>query len=157
MGFFDNLGSKINDVSNQVSSKLKDSGEQLRLSNEISQLNKQVAQKYQQLGEMIYKAHKNKPDEAPDCESVYAEIDELQKGIDERNSRINTLKAQIVCPSCGKTIQADAAFCPFCGAKITQPEPEQPASAESVKVCPNCGTHVEDNAAFCPNCGTKLT
>ena len=36
MGFFDNLGSKINDVSNQVSSKLKDSGEQLRLSNEIS-------------------------------------------------------------------------------------------------------------------------
>ena len=139
MGFFDNLGSKINDVSNQVSSKLKDSGEQLRLSNEISQLNKQVAQKYQQLGEMVYKAYKNKPDEAPDCESVYAEIDELQKGIDERNSRINTLKAQIVCPFCGKTIQADAAFC------------------EPVKVCPNCGTHVEDNAAFCPNCGTKLT
>lgn len=86
MGFFDNLGSKINDVSNQVSSKLKDSGEQLRLSNEISQLNKQVAQKYQQLGEMVYKAYKNKPDEAPDCRSVYAEIDELQKGIDERNS-----------------------------------------------------------------------
>ena len=157
MGFFDNLGSKINDVSNQVSSKLKDSGEQLRLSNEISQLNKQVAQKYQQLGEMVYKAYKNKPDEAPDCESVYAEIDELQKGIDERNSRINTLKAQIVCPFCGKTIQPDAAFCPFCGAKITQPEPEPPVSDEPVKVCPNCGTHVEDNAAFCPNCGTKLT
>ena len=119
MGFFDNLGSKINDVSNQVSSKLKDSGEQLRLSNEISQLNKQVAQKYQQLGEMVYKAYKNKPDEAPDCESVYAEIDELQKGIDERNSRINTLEPVKVCPNCGTHVEDNAAFCPNCGTKLT--------------------------------------
>jgi rubrerythrin len=34
------------------------------------------------------------------------------------DAKIAAYRAHQICPSCGKTIQADAAFCPYCGAAI---------------------------------------
>lgn len=38
--------------------------------------------------------------------------------------------AEFKCPSCGKEVSEDAAFCPYCGAKLQAKEPNQPKETE---------------------------
>ncbi|HEY8389973.1 MAG TPA: SPFH domain-containing protein [Clostridia bacterium] len=54
----------------------------------------------------------------------------------------------MVCPSCNANINANAKFCPECGAKIT------PVNA--TKYCPSCGKANKPQAKFCAECGKKL-
>ena len=51
-----------------------------------------------------------------------------------------------VCAKCGKTIAADAKFCPFCGEAIAV-----------ASVCPKCGTKLPPDAKFCSACGYKIS
>ncbi len=56
--------------------------------------------------------------------------------------------SQILCPKCNALVNANAKFCPQCGAKITLPlAPE---------VCPKCGAKLPPGAKFCPACGEKV-
>lgn len=57
----------------------------------------------------------------------------------------NNKKAGKKCSGCGEEIDADAKFCPNCGAK-----------QEAAKFCTNCGNKIEGNVKFCPNCGNKV-
>jgi hypothetical protein len=47
------------------------------------------------------------------------------------------------CPSCQKSVAADFAFCPHCGARMEG-------------VCPSCGKKVEEEWKVCPHCGEKI-
>ncbi|MRR15540.1 MAG: zinc ribbon domain-containing protein [Deltaproteobacteria bacterium] len=51
------------------------------------------------------------------------------------------------CPSCGKTVNADAAFCTHCGTRLMDGRP-------NAKICSSCGEEMEPDAAFCTRCGT---
>lgn len=46
------------------------------------------------------------------------------------------------CPSCGRTIFSNDAFCDRCGAAL--------------KTCPSCASAVNQNESFCHSCGTPL-
>ncbi len=48
------------------------------------------------------------------------------------------------CIECGVEIDADAKFCPDCGAK------------QEAKFCAECGQKLENGAKYCPNCGKKV-
>jgi DNA-directed RNA polymerase subunit M/transcription elongation factor TFIIS len=48
------------------------------------------------------------------------------------------------CPQCGKPIDANAKFCPECGAKL-----------QSSAFCSECGAKIPAGAKFCPECGAK--
>jgi len=67
--------------------------------------------------------------------------------------------AEAECHSCGATVDADASFCPECGADLSvepDDEPdEEPAEDDPLAACPNCGTDVSGES-FCPECGTDL-
>ncbi len=49
------------------------------------------------------------------------------------------------CIKCGALIDADAKFCPVCGAPQT-----------NTIECPNCHAQIPADSKFCPNCGFKL-
>lgn len=51
----------------------------------------------------------------------------------------------MLCRNCDKTLPANSAFCPYCGAK-----------QESSPICPKCGSPVLDGALFCLKCGTYI-
>lgn len=156
MGFFDNIGSKISSAGNQVSSKVKDSGEQLKLNNEIHGLKVQITQHYQKLGEMYYIEHRG-THEPQNYEAECDVIDQLNNLINEKESKINDIKTQITCPVCGKSIAADSAFCPNCGTPITHNNQVPQEADESAKmVCPNCGAALPDGAVFCTSCGARI-
>src|SRR4029079_8906730 len=52
--------------------------------------------------------------------------------------------ASMTCRSCGRAMDADARFCPGCGAPVQL-------------ACSNCGASLAADARFCPSCGTPTT
>ena len=50
------------------------------------------------------------------------------------------------CPNCGKKLEKDVKFCPYCG------------NATSVKgfKCPNCSKEIPADSKFCGHCGTNI-
>ena len=76
----------------------------------------------------------------------------------------------MVCPKCNKESADGAAFCMYCGAKLTsecrkckKPLPQEArfcpycGCPTSGAVCPKCGAENADDANFCIACGQRLT
>lgn len=96
-------------------------------------------------------------------ESVAEEPVEAEPAVAEELPETETEEpaeaAKDVCPSCGTPLEPGCAFCVECGARVTAPEAEQEAPAESapVRFCTECGNMITDNEAmFCNNCGARL-
>ena len=81
-------------------------------------------------------------------------VAEAAKYVDAENEQEDKIEALIrarkktaahekVCNKCGKTLEADARFCPHCGADMGA-------------VCSSCGGTVKAGDTFCTSCGTKL-
>lgn len=59
-----------------------------------------------------------------------------------------------VCAACGKTLAANARFCPACG----RPDPAAPAApAATPAFCSACGKPLAVEAKFCAACGTAVS
>lgn len=165
MSFFDELGSKFTQVGNQVTSKSKDSVEQLRLNNEIKSLRAEISRHYTTIGSMYY-AEQRANGGAQNYAAELDAIDQLNNLIADKEARLTEIRTQVTCPVCGMSVTADSAFCLNCGSPIQiQPAAannaqfydEEPAQeAAPAKMCPKCGEPVVEGYAFCMNCGTKL-
>lgn len=51
------------------------------------------------------------------------------------------------CQECNREIPDDALLCPYCGAKIKEPETQQ---------CQHCNRDIPADATLCPYCGKKV-
>lgn len=74
------------------------------------------------------------------------------------------------CSNCGKQIDGNFEFCPYCGAKVENQKkcavcgtvlnddylfcPVCGSSVSGEKICPSCGKKAEGEFGFCPHCGT---
>ena len=56
----------------------------------------------------------------------------------------------IICPQCGKSINADSEFCCFCGEKIIVAPPPP------ILFCRKCGYKLAEGSVFCSKCGLKV-
>lgn len=54
------------------------------------------------------------------------------------------------CPQCGKSVDDEARFCPYCSQSFEKMFENQPKS------CLKCGKQIESNFAVCPYCGTPV-
>ncbi len=53
------------------------------------------------------------------------------------------------CRNCGKPVGENDRFCPHCGAKQFEDEPQ-------TIFCIHCGTEINADCDVCPNCGAKI-
>ena len=71
------------------------------------------------------------------------------------------------CPGCGRYIQFDAKFCPYCGRNFESYSVDDKKGKEEItdstgegskkrKFCSECGSKIEIAGKFCPHCGNKL-
>ena len=186
MSFLDQLSAKVNQGFNQVTSQTKDFTEQVKIENEIKNLEKAAQANYEELGRAMYNASRHSSGAAADYEVIMRQIDGILQQIQEKKAAKQEIMNRVTCPSCGKSVPAGTKFCSYCGAPMEQTpvaaavpaEPqvrggerqmggEQMCGAErpmgddkpqmgGERHCPNCGEVIEPGAKFCVKCGTRI-
>ena len=148
MAFFDQLGQKLTQTSQDAVKKTKDMAEVVRLNGVINEETKKIEAGYRELGKLYFERCADQAD--PVFQPYVAEIQRAQTSIREMKEAICQLKGVRLCPSCGAELSAGALFCTACGAWM--PAPPRPAGP----VCPNCGAPVAPDTVFCTNCGVRM-
>ncbi len=128
----------------------------------------------------------------PELARLCQRINEVRSEMEQKKQELAQLRAQapatrtIQCPQCHASVDADAQFCPKCGAQLpvgasattdvsstgtaaptTGVSPADPSTAPSagstgapstrVRMrCPRCKTVLPSDAGFCPTCGVKI-
>lgn len=119
MSFLDQLSAKVNQGFNQVTSQTKDFTEQVKIENEIKNLEKAAQANYEELGRAMYNASRHSSG-AADYEVIMRQIDGILQQIQEKKAARQEIMNRVTCPSCGKSVTAGTKFCSYCGAPMEQ-------------------------------------
>ena len=140
----------------EAAGKAKDLAEVTKLQLAQKEQERKLEQLYAQLGKNFYE--KAVPEEGAEFPDLLQSITRTLEEIDSCKQQQLLIKGGVRCAACGTLMEADAMFCPNCGAQKEPPkEPEVVVEADPGKViCPGCGKQVEPKA-FCAFCGTKLS
>lgn len=153
MAFFDELGKKLTQGSQDMVQKTKDTAEVLKLNNIISDAERSIENLYSQLGKAYFELHADSSEDA--LSQIVSDIKFTKNTIFNCQKEIQQIKGLFLCTNCGANLDKDALFCSRCGTKIDRPV-ETPATVEeTVYHCKKCGAPVSEDYAFCINCGTK--
>jgi len=94
---------------------------------DLARLKNDCEEIYSEIGRTFYRMNSGRwPKEGETAEhrieGLLAEVDVKEMQIRAINTKLFELSGKTNCPACGKSCQADAAFCPACGAKLTRQE-----------------------------------
>ena len=112
MDFFDKISDAAIAIGKEVSDKAKDMGGYAKLQYEIRTREGYLDELYRDLGKKYYKEHKD--DEGAD----FAEIDGLNKELEEMREELMIRKGANKCPQCGNYVEIDADYCSKCGKQL---------------------------------------
>ena len=121
MDFFDELGKKVSETYQEAKEKATNFSEELKLKSRINNLKEIKTTLYTEIGEIVYGAIKDGKDVDRDAVTVKCdEITKIVEDISKIEADILSFKKMRVCTSCGKKIDFEHTYCPYCGKE--QPE-----------------------------------
>lgn len=152
MAFFDEVGKKLSQASQDAIQKTKEMADITKYNTAISNEEKVVNDLYFQLGKAYYETCEDRNNAYV---AYFEAINTSLTKINDMKKMIQTLKSVVPCPGCGAEMKREAIFCNICGCEMpkTQYNTVQPVSN---KVCVNCGNVVADGVNFCMVCGTPV-
>lgn len=145
MSFLDQLSAKVNQGFNQVTSQTKDFTEQVKIENEIKNLEKAAQANYEELGRAMYNASRHFSGEAADYEVIMRQIDGILQQIQEKKAAKQEIMNRVICPSCGKSVPAGTKFCSYCGAPMEQ-TPVETGDSGASEIGDSCSAGAGDSA-----------
>ena len=124
--FFGNLGQALSKTAKELSGRAEDVYETQRLKNKISAEERQIDKIMADLGKIVYQRYKEEVPVDDAQKALCEQIDQRMEQIEQLRTDINELKIRTrrICPSCGKEVEKNAAFCKFCGAACPTQEEE---------------------------------
>ena len=127
--FFGNLGQALSKTAKELSGRAEDVYETQRLKNKISAEERQIDKIMADLGKIVYQRYKEAVSVDDVQKALCEQIDQRMEQIEQLRTDINDLKIRTrrICPSCGKEVEKNAAFCKFCGAACPTQEDEEDA------------------------------
>lgn len=152
MAFFEDIGKKVSQTSQDAIKKTKALAETTKINGLISAEKRVIAENYGKIGEKYYELFSDSPEES--LAVFIAAIKEANQQIEEYEDQIKKLKGIDSCPNCGAPAKEGALFCTSCGTKLETPPAEEKVEL-TIRVCGNCGSQVAEGALFCSECGTK--
>lgn len=153
MAFFEQLGKRLSDASQNVAQQTKNLADVSQLNSANSEKEKQIKRLIFELGKAYYEAHK-KDFDAEGVE-IIGEINTLYREIHDNHEKIKQIKGIVKCNNCGADVPVGATFCNGCGTKVERPTADE-ASASGQRFCPSCDAVVPEGNLFCTKCGTRL-
>jgi len=131
--FLEGLGKKLTETAGVVSNKAGEVVEVQRIRNQIHTLSRSNERDYRDIGTMIYDKYKAGEVIDPEMACICEEIAKREEVAAELEKLLADVKGEALCPVCKKTVGKDMIFCPYCGAKL--PEPEVAEEAEEGCCC----------------------
>ncbi len=126
MSFFDDVINTTKSAAATAGKKTDEAVKFTKLKIKESQITGDIKAHFEKLGQMSYEMKKAENADSSLFEAEVEEIDKLYETLSEINNRLDDLRQEITCPTCGAKTKSDNSFCPKCGAKL----PEKPAAAE---------------------------
>ncbi len=154
MAFFDDIGKKLTDVSQQTVKKTRDMADTFKYNSMISDEEKNIKNYFMALGEQYYKENSDQTD--GEFSPLISKINESYSHISDYKKAIEKLSSDLKCPKCGASITSDDIFCLVCGTYLKDNPAVEGNNISNEIICSNCGTALSSEAEFCSNCGTKL-
>ncbi|MCL2889580.1 MAG: zinc ribbon domain-containing protein [Eggerthellaceae bacterium] len=161
MGILDDAGGLIN---RGVASAGRGT-RSISLKAQVSDLNKRRETLASQLGAALYEETRNDPQFRTPYEGLYVSIETLDQQKEALLLELKNLEIQaqlanapqqaaggpawIVCPTCGKQLSVEDAFCSGCGMGMA-------AIKQQMRLCGNCGLALDSSDLFCVGCGQPV-
>lgn len=125
--FFGSLGETLTKTARELSDRAEEVYETQRLKNKISGEERQITKAMADIGKIIYKRYRDGVPLAEEEKAICEQIDDRRVQIDKYKEEMNGVKGTRFCPSCGKPLGRNDAFCSKCGVACPSPEPEEAA------------------------------
>ncbi len=125
MGFFDNLGDKLQAGGSKVVEKTKEAAEIAKLTATVEKEKLAMDKVYTDIAKKFYEQFRDEL--AAKFPEETAKLDESAKKIAEAKAALKEVKGVQACPACGKDVDKDVKFCPACGAAMPSVAEEAPA------------------------------
>lgn len=151
MSFLDQLSAKVNQGFNQVTSQTKDFTEQVKIENEIKNLEKAAQANYEELGRAMYNASRHSSGEAASVGDV-SSADGVTAGAAFSGEDVSTGTA-----SSGAAADYEVIMRQIDG--ILQQIQEKKVAKQEIMnrvTCPSCGKSVPAGTKFCSYCGAPM-
>lgn len=117
MAFFDNLSEIISEKGKEAATVAKKMAEIANLKGRIAGVEAEIKKNYRKIGEAYFEAYKD-AEVSCEFEEFVQAIREAKDAVDEMTAKLNDLKGDSQCKSCGSTLKAGSSFCSNCGAKV---------------------------------------
>ena len=140
MTIFDNLKRGATDAANKAAKKTGEITNIAKLTMNIKNAETKLGDVYEEIGRLFYTAERTGEDCTSEIAANIMKADKIKADIANFKAEIATLRNVIVCENCGNEVNADFAFCNFCGTKIEKPA--APAEEETCECC-ECGCECE--------------
>ncbi len=145
MAFFDRFARAVNETSQNALQRGREMAEGAKVSSRIAEVQNELSQCYQGLGERYYAAFRQ--EEREELRPFVQQITDLLQQMEQLKEEQRSLRGLVACPNCGEDIPKNSVFCPNCGGR---------AITQDVSRCKNCGAIAPAEAAFCIHCGEQM-
>lgn len=129
--FFEDLGKRLGETAETVTSKAGDALEIQKLRSQIRSMARGNAVDLMELGKMIYDRYKAGEPVEDAALGLCDAIKDREAGIESCEKKIARIKGASECANCGRMVAKEMTFCPYCGEKIDHSVYEETEEAEA--------------------------
>lgn len=163
MDFFEKIGGKLQQTSQQVKKQAGTVADSVKLSGMITNEEKQVNNCFLTIGKICYETQPENLNES--VLNLIKQVDQSKARIHDYSEQLKLLKGVVKCQKCGGEVPLDKPFCSNCGSAMNVSPAEtvppgvsaaaSPSAGEGGSFCGNCGAGLAPGASFCTSCGQK--
>ncbi|MBM6751414.1 zinc ribbon domain-containing protein [Mediterraneibacter glycyrrhizinilyticus] len=116
--FFEDLGKRLGETAETMTSKAGDAIEIQKLKSQVRSLARGNAVDLMELGKTIYDRFKAGEEVEESAKGLCEAIQNREASMENYEKKIARIKGASECGNCGKMVARDMSFCPYCGEKI---------------------------------------
>lgn len=139
--FFEDLGRRLGETAETVTSKAGDAIEIQRIKGQIRGLARGNAVDLMELGRTIYDRYKAGEEVEESAKALCDAVKDREAAIEDYEKKIAKIRGASACSGCGRMVSKDMSYCPYCGEKM----PVYYAEAEEVQAAEEAADDYADN------------
>ncbi len=139
--FFEDLGRRLGETAETVTSKAGDAIEIQRIKGQIRGLARGNAVDLMELGRTIYDRYKAGEEVEESAKALCDAVKDREAAIEDYEKKIAKIRGASACSGCGRMVSKDMSYCPYCGEKM----PVYDAEAEEVQAAEEAADDYADN------------